>query len=65
MSDDHDLTDDELLTVPGEDIPPGTLTEFFTRRTAVTHQREMDELMLQLGVITRKEQYRALTQKRC
>ncbi len=28
MTDDHDLTDDELLTVPGENIPPGRLTEF-------------------------------------
>lgn len=49
MTDDHDLTDDELLTVPGEDIPPGRLSEFFARRSAVAYQRGMAELMLELS----------------
>ena len=49
MTDDHDLTDDELLTMPGEEIPPGRLSEFFTRRSAVAWQRGMDELLLELS----------------
>jgi hypothetical protein len=49
MADDHDLTDDELLTLPGDEIPPGRLSEFFTRRAAVVYQRNMDELMLELS----------------
>ena len=49
MPDDHDLTDDEVLAMPGEEIPPGRLSEFFTRRSAVVYQRGMDELMLELS----------------
>jgi len=35
MTDDIDLTDDKLLTVPGENIRPGRLSEFFTRRAGI------------------------------
>jgi hypothetical protein len=49
VTDDHDLTDGELLSMPGEDIPPGRLSEYFTRRSAVAYQRGMTELMLELS----------------
>src|SRR2546427_2997751 len=34
----------ELLALPGEAIPSGRLTAFFTRRAALLHQLELDEL---------------------
>src|SRR5690242_14197929 len=46
----HDLDampDAELLSVPGEAIPSGRLTAFFTRRAALLHQQELDELALE------------------
>jgi hypothetical protein len=39
----------ELLAVPGEAIPPGRLTAFFTRRAEAAHQHEIDELILELS----------------
>jgi hypothetical protein len=47
MDKDADLTDDQLLTVPGGDMPPGWLTTFFTRRAEVSHQRELIEMSLE------------------
>ena len=35
--DADELTDDQLLNTPGEDIPPGRLTAFFTRRAITAH----------------------------
>ena len=37
MSDD-DLTDDELLNLPGDEIPSGRLAEFFSRRAGIVQQ---------------------------
>ena len=37
----------ELLALPGEAIPSGRLTAFFTRRAALLHQQELDELALE------------------
>jgi hypothetical protein len=54
MADDHDLTDDELLALPGNDIPPGRLSDFFTRRAAVAWQRNLDERMLELSGNSRR-----------
>jgi hypothetical protein len=34
----------ELLALPGEAIPSGRLTAFFTRRAALLRQHELDEL---------------------
>jgi hypothetical protein len=42
-----DVPEDELLAIPGEAIPAGWLTAFFTRRAEVLHQRELDELALE------------------
>src|SRR5689334_699080 len=39
----------ELLAMPGEAIPPGRLTAFFTRRAEVAHQHDIDELILELS----------------
>src|ERR1700757_1187052 len=41
------MPDAELLSVPGEAIPSGRLTAFFTRRAALLHQQELDELALE------------------
>src|SRR5690348_8816020 len=38
------MPDAELLSVPGEAIPSGRLSAFFTRRAALLHQQELDEL---------------------
>jgi hypothetical protein len=37
----------ELLALPGEGIPSGRLTALFTRRAALLHQQELDELALE------------------
>ena len=43
--DDLDIVPEaELLALPGEAIPPGRLTAFFTRRAEVLYQQELDEL---------------------
>jgi hypothetical protein len=39
----------EILAMPGGAIPPGWLTAFFTRRTALIRQHERDELALELS----------------
>jgi hypothetical protein len=49
MARDDDLTDDQLLTVPGEDIPSGRLAEYFARRAMVVHDRAFTETMLELS----------------
>jgi hypothetical protein len=41
------IPDAELLAMPGEGIPAGRLTAFFTRRAALLHQHELDELALE------------------
>jgi hypothetical protein len=43
------MPEDELLALPAGEIPPGWLSMFFTRRADIIHQREMDELMLELS----------------
>jgi hypothetical protein len=48
MAADDDLTEDQLLTLPGEDISPGSLSEFFSRRSNVVRQRDFDELIREL-----------------
>jgi len=46
--DDLDIVPEaELLAMPGEAIPSGRLTAFFTRRAEVLHQLELDELALE------------------
>lgn len=47
--DPETMPDDALLAMPGEAIPAGRLTAFFSRRAAVLQQREMDEMMLELS----------------
>jgi hypothetical protein len=49
MAVDDDLTEDQLLNLPEADISPGSLSEFFARRSGVAHQRETDELMAELS----------------
>jgi hypothetical protein len=39
-----DVPEAELLALPGEAIPAGRLTAFFTRRAEVLRQHELDEL---------------------
>ena len=41
------VPDSELLSVPGESIPPGRLTAFFTRRAELLRQGEWDEMVLE------------------
>ncbi len=43
------LPEGELLTLPDGAIPPGWLTEFFTRRAALIHQQDSNELALELS----------------
>lgn len=43
------IPEGELLALPGEAIPPGRLTAFFTRRAEAAHQHEIDELVLELS----------------
>jgi hypothetical protein len=54
MPTDEELTDDELLSVPGVDIAPGRLTEFFTRRANVIHQRDIEELIREVTGSSRR-----------
>lgn len=49
MVDDADITDDEMLALPGENIPAGRLTAFFTRRAEIQQQRALNELALELS----------------
>lgn len=42
-----DLSDNELLARPGEAIPAGRLTAFFTRRAEVLRLHELDVMMLE------------------
>jgi hypothetical protein len=48
MSDD-DLTDDELLNLPGDEIPSGRLAEFFSRRAGIVQQRQLGERIAELS----------------
>src|SRR5215469_3670008 len=41
------IPDAELLAMPGEAIPPGRLTAFFTRRAELLRQGEWDEMVLE------------------
>src|SRR5438270_2970010 len=41
------MPDAELLALPGEAVPSGRLTALFTRRAALLHQQELDELALE------------------
>jgi hypothetical protein len=43
------LPEADLLALPGQAIPPGRLTEFFTRRAEILHQRDMGQVMLELS----------------
>jgi hypothetical protein len=43
------MPEDELLALPAGEIPPGWLSMFFTRRADIIHEREMDELVLELS----------------
>jgi hypothetical protein len=43
------LPEGELLTLPDGAIPPGWLTEFFTRRAAAIYQHDGNELALELS----------------
>jgi hypothetical protein len=43
------LEEGELLALPGGSIPPGRLTEFFTRRAELLHQKGLDQLMFELS----------------
>jgi hypothetical protein len=43
------LPEGELLTLPDGAIPQGWLSEFFTRRAALIHQRDGNELALELS----------------
>jgi hypothetical protein len=48
--DDPDtLPEGELLALPEGSIPPGWLTEFFTRRAAAVYQQDSNELALELS----------------
>ncbi len=47
--DDEELTDSELLSLPGESIKPGRLTSFFARRSALISQRNLDQTWLELS----------------
>ena len=43
------MAEGELLALPGTAIPPGRLTEFFTRRAELVHQKGLDQLMFELS----------------
>lgn len=47
--DDEELTDSELLSLPGESIKPGRLSSFFARRSALISQRNLDQTWLELS----------------
>jgi hypothetical protein len=50
MEDDLDaIPEGELLTLPDGAITPGWLTEFFSRRAALIHQQDSNELALELS----------------
>jgi hypothetical protein len=49
VADDADITDDELLALPADDIPAEGLAAFFTRRAGVAHERAMTELYAELS----------------
>ena len=49
MERDDDISDDELLALPADDIPPSRLVEFFTRRAAIAQERKIAELLLELS----------------
>jgi hypothetical protein len=46
---DDDLTDSELLSLPGESIKPGQLSSYFARRSALISQRNLDQVWLELS----------------
>ncbi|MCZ7641500.1 MAG: hypothetical protein M5U33_00465 [Pseudorhodoplanes sp.] len=46
---DEELTDSELLSLPGESIKPGRLSSFFARRSALVSQRNLDQTWLELS----------------
>jgi hypothetical protein len=43
------MPESELLALPGDAIPAGSLSAFFTRKAALLHQHDLDELVLELS----------------